>query len=61
MQKNGLMRKIKLISKFFGVTTWDNSTMKIGQLREYNIKSIFLEESYKKCGGETIPTPFSKK
>ena len=28
---------------------------------EYNIRNIFLENSYKKCGGETSPTPFSKK
>ena len=24
------------------------------------MKHIFLEKSYAKCGGETIPTPFSK-
>ena len=35
--------------------------MEIGQLIEYNIKNKFLEKSYKKCGGETIPRPFSKK
>ena len=23
--------------------------------------NIFLEKSYTKCGGETIPTPFSEK
>ena len=35
--------------------------MKIGQLIEYNIRNIFLEKSYAKCGGAgTIPTPFSK-
>ena len=28
---------------------------------EYNIRNIFLENSHKKCGGETSPTPFSKK
>ena len=28
---------------------------------DYNIRNIFLENSYKKCGGETSPTPFSKK
>ena len=28
---------------------------------EYNIRNIFLENSYKKCGGETSPTPFAKK
>ena len=35
--------------------------MKFGQLIEYNMRNIFLEKSYKKCGGETIPRPFSKK
>ena len=39
----------------------DNQVMKFGQLTEYNIKNIFLEKSYTKCGGETIPRPFSKK
>ena len=39
-----------------------NQTMKfIGQLIEYNVRNIFLEKSYTKCGGETIPRPFSKK
>ena len=32
----------------------DNQTMKFGHLIEYNIKNIFLEKSYTKCGGETI-------
>ena len=35
--------------------------MKRGQLTEYNIRNIFPEKSYTKCGGETIPRPFSKK
>ena len=38
-----------------------NQTMKFGQLIEYNLRNIFLEKSYTKCGGETIPRPFSKK
>ena len=38
-----------------------NQTMKFGQLIEYNIRNIFLEKSYTKCGGEIIPRPFSKK
>ena len=29
--------------------------MKFGQLLEYNMKNIFAEKSYTKCGGETIP------
>ena len=38
-----------------------NQAMKFGQLIEYNWENIFLEESYSKCGGETISTPFFKK
>ena len=38
-----------------------NQTIKFGQLIEYNMRNIFLEKSYTKCGGETIPRPFSKK
>ena len=36
-------------------------TKKFGQLIEYTMRKFFLEKSYKKCGGETIPRPFSKK
>ena len=35
--------------------------MKFGQLIKYNLKNIFREKSYTKCGGETIPRPFLKK
>ena len=35
--------------------------MKFGQLIEYNMKNIFVEKSYSKCAGETIPRPLSKK
>ena len=38
-----------------------NQAMKVGQLIEYNMRNIFLEKSYTKCGRETIPRPFSKK
>ena len=38
-----------------------NQTMKFGQLIDYNIRNIFLEKSYTKCGGETIARPFSEK
>ena len=38
-----------------------NYAIKFGQLIEDNMKNIFLEKSYAKCGGETIPSPFSKK
>ena len=36
-------------------------TMKFCQLIEYNMKNVFVEKSYIKCAGETIPRPFSKK
>ena len=35
-------------------------TMKFGLLIGYNMRNIFLEKSYTKCGGEAIPRPFSK-
>ena len=35
--------------------------MKYGHLIEYNMKNIFRENSYPKCGEETIPKPFSEK
>ena len=35
--------------------------MKFVQLMEYNMRNIFLEKSYAKCGGETIPGHFPKK
>ena len=38
-----------------------NQTIKFGQLIECDMRNLFLEKSYTKCGGETIPTPFSKK
>ena len=35
--------------------------MKSGQLIEYNMRNIFLQKSYTKCGGEASPRPFSEK
>ena len=35
--------------------------MKFGQLIECNMRNIFLEKSYTKCGGETSPRPFIEK
>ena len=37
-----------------------NQTMKFGQLIN-NMRNIFPEKSYAKCGGETIPRPFYSK
>ena len=39
----------------------ENQTVKFGQLIEHNMKKIFLEKSYPKCGGKTSPKLFSKK
>ena len=38
----------------------DSQTVKFGQLIECNIRSIFLEKSYTKCGRETSPRLFLK-
>ena len=35
--------------------------MKFHYLIEYILRNIFLEKSYTKYGGETIPRPFYKK
>ena len=32
--------------------------MKYGQVIEYNMRNIFLEKSYAKCGGEASPRHF---
>ena len=77
MFKNGLIRKVKLVSNFMtsqpGKQTITihilpnisrskgNQTIKFGQLIEYNMRNIFLKKSYTKCGGETNPRPFSEK
>ena len=37
-----------------------NKTVKFGQLTSYNMRNIFLEKLYTKCGGETILRPSSK-
>ena len=37
-----------------------DQTMKFGHLIEYNMRNIFLEKSYTKCGRESSPRPFSK-
>ena len=38
-----------------------NQTMKFGQLIEYNLRNIFLEKSYTKCGREVSPRHLYKK
>ena len=75
--QNGMIKKIRLILNFVtsqpGLQTIvihilpnilrskGNQTMKFGQLIECNMRNIFLEKSYTKCGGETSPRPFSEK
>ena len=34
-----------------------NQTMKFNQLKENNMRNIFVEKSYPECAGETIPRP----
>ena len=77
MSKNGFVRKIRLVSKFTASQlclqtiaihiltniprSKDNKVMKFGQLIDYNMRNILLENSCTKCGGDTILWPFSKK
>ena len=35
-----------------------NQAITFGQFLEYNIRNIFLKNSFTNCGGETIPKPF---
>ena len=71
MYENGLIRKIRLISKLMmsqlGKQTIaihtipnisrnkGNQTIKFGQLIECNMRNIFHEKLYTKYGGATIP------
>ena len=77
MFQNGLIEKVRLTSNFKTLQPGQqtivihilpnisrskgNQTMKFGQLIECNMRNIFLEKSYTKCGGETSPRPFSGK
>ena len=76
MYKNGLIRNISLISKFMvsqpgkqtiAINILPNisrskgkQTINFGHLLEYNMRNIFLEKSYTKCGWETSLRPFPK-
>ena len=64
--------KDKVNFKLYDVRTWEtnkynisrsksNRTINFSQWIEYNMTNIFLEISYKKYLGETIPRSFSKK
>ena len=77
LQEKCLIRKLRLIPKFIMSQTGKqiitmyvlpnisrgtgNQTMKFSQLIEYNMRNIFLEQSYIKCDQETLPRPFRKK
>ena len=41
--------------------TKDSQVMKFGQLKEYDMRKIYLEKLYTKCGGEIVFRPSSKK
>ena len=76
MQKKGLIRKIRFISKLMTsqagkeiitihlllITSRSttNQTTKFDQLIEYKMRNLFLEKSYTKWSGETIPRRLSK-
>ena len=76
MYKNGLIRKIRLISKFMTSQprkettaihilpyisgSKDNQTMKFGQLIKSNMRNIFLETSYPNMVRKLVPDPFLK-
>ena len=76
MWKNGSIRKIRLTSKSMtsqpGLETIaihilpnisrsnGDRAMKFGYLIECNMRNIFVEKSYSKCAGKTIPGLLSK-
>ena len=55
-----MIRKIKAVFKIM-VTQPGNQSILLGQLIEYNMRNIFFEKSFTKCGGENIPRTFAKK
>ena len=64
-RKNGLMRKIRLISKLIAVHTLpdisrskSNRPVKFGQLINYNKRYNFLQKSCRKCGRGSLQTTF---
>ena len=76
MSKNGLIRNIRLISKFIyghnlvkkiainiltNIFRSKDKAMKFVQLIEHNTRYIFLEKSYTKCVGDIIAGTFPKK
>ena len=45
----------------FCLISQEAKAIRQGQLIEYNMRNIFLENSCTKCGGEFIPRPLSEK
>ena len=76
MKKNDSIRKLRHISKFMTSQTAEqimaiheltkisrsksNRKIKFGQLIECNMKNVFLEKLYAKCGKEASPRSFYK-
>ena len=69
MEKNGSIRKVRLISKFvtsqpgkqtIEIHTLSNISRSKGNQSVVRMRNIFLEKSKTTCGGKTIPKPFSK-
>ena len=70
-----MIKQLKLISKFMTAQTGQQiitiyilpnisrskGNQTINWVREYNMRNIFLEKSYGKCGGEVSLRPFYKK
>ena len=73
IEKRHLIRKLRLIPKLRTSQTGQqivtihmlsnilrskgNRTLRFGQLIEYNMRNIFQEKSYTKCGGKVSPRP----
>ena len=71
-----MQKKSKVNFEIYGITTCEttiamyifpnisqrkgNQTMKFSQLTEYNMRNIFLEKLYTKCGGDIFPDPVLK-
>ena len=74
-RKNDSIKKIRLISKSMSSQPGEqtiaihvlasiprskgNQAIKLDQLTEYNMSNIFVQKSYTKFTGETIPIPLS--
>ena len=74
---NRFDKKAKVNFKIYDIADWEPNnyntyspiflrskgkrTMKFDQSVKFNIRNIFLEKSYTKCGGEASPRPFYKK